>query len=229
MKISHVIRGEEWLPSAPLHVLLYEAFGWADTAPWSSCTSAATQTRRQGQTQQTRRRPPRFPRIPLEWHDPKSGETSRGYRESGYLPQAVVNFLALLGWNPGDDTEVMGIDELIAKFSFDHCSRSGAKFAFDKGKWFNHTYLQNIPDAELAELFKPVLKAHEIDLAAFSDSYIAAAAGMVKSRINFVSDLWDNARFFFAAPTEYDPKAVKNVGAPKCRQSCDSFGGTSCG
>ena len=219
MKISHVIRGEEWLPSAPLHVLLYEAFGWADTAP--EFVHLPLLLKPDGKGKLSKRDGDRlgFPVFPLEWHDPKSGETSRGYRESGYLPQAVVNFLALLGWNPGDDTEVMGIDELIAKFSFDHCSRSGAKFAFDKGKWFNHTYLQNIPDAELAELFKPVLKAHEIDPAAFSDSYIAAAAGMVKSRINFVSDLWDNARFFFAAPTEYDPKAVKNVGAPKCRQS----------
>ncbi len=209
MKISHVIRGEEWLPSAPLHVLLYEAFGWADTAP--EFVHLPLLLKPDGKGKLSKRDGDRlgFPVFPLEWHDPKSGETSRGYRESGYLPQAVVNFLALLGWNPGDDTEVMGIDELIAKFSFDHCSRSGAKFAFDKGKWFNHTYLQNIPDAELAELFKPVLKAHGIDPAAFSDCYIAAAAGMVKSRINFVSDLWDNARFFFAAPTEYDPKAVK--------------------
>ncbi len=150
MKISHVIRGEEWLPSAPLHVLLYEAFGWADTAP--EFVHLPLLLKPDGKGKLSKRDGDRlgFPVFPLEWHDPKSGETSRGYRESGYLPQAVVNFLALLGWNPGDDTEVMGIDELIAKFSFDHCSRSGAKFAFDKGKWFNHTYLQIM--TALAEL-----------------------------------------------------------------------------
>ena len=150
-----------------------------------------------------------FPVFPLEWHDPKSGDISSGYRESGYLPQAVVNFLALLGWNPGDDTEVMSMDELIRKFSLDHCSKSGAKFAFEKGKWFNHTYLQAMPDADLAEMFKTVLIAHGVEPADFSDQYITRAVGMVKGRINFVSDLWDNARFFFTAPTEYEPKAVK--------------------
>ncbi|MDE6135003.1 MAG: glutamate--tRNA ligase, partial [Muribaculaceae bacterium] len=150
-----------------------------------------------------------FPVFPLEWHDPKTGAVSSGYRESGYLPEAVVNFLALLGWNPGDDTEVMSIDELIAKFSFSHCSKSGARFAFEKGKWFNHTYLQELDNHRLAELFKPVLAANGVDPSAFSDDYIASAVGMVKSRINFVADLWDSARFFFVAPEEYDPKAVK--------------------
>ncbi len=209
MKVSHVIRGEEWLPSAPLHVLLYEAFGWADTAP--EFVHLPLLLKPDGKGKLSKRDGDRlgFPVFPLEWHDPKSGETSRGYRESGYLPEAVVNFLALLGWNPGDDTEVMTVDELISKFSFAHCSRSGAKFAFDKAKWFNHTYLQAMDDATLAQLFKPVLEAHGVNPADFSDEYIAAVVGLVKSRINFVGDLWDHARFFFAAPTEYDPKAVK--------------------
>lgn len=209
MKVSHVIRGEEWLPSAPLHVLLYEAFGWADTAP--EFVHLPLLLKPDGKGKLSKRDGDRlgFPVFPLEWHDPKSGETSRGYRESGYLPEAVVNFLALLGWNPGDDTEVMGVDELISKFSFAHCSRSGAKFAFDKAKWFNHTYLQAMDNAALAALFKPVLEAHGVNPADFSDEYIAAVVGLVKSRINFVGDLWDNARFFFVAPTEYDPKAVK--------------------
>ena len=206
MKVSHVIRGEEWLPSAPLHVLLYEAFGWADTAP--EFVHLPLLLKPDGKGKLSKRDGDRlgFPVFPLEWHDPKSGETSRGYRESGYLPEAVVNFLALLGWNPGDDTEVMTVDELISKFSFAHCSRSGAKFAFDKAKWFNHTYLQAMDDATLAQLFKPVLEAHGVNPADFSDEYIAAVVGLVKSRINFVGDLWDHARFFFAAPTEYDPK-----------------------
>ena len=200
MKVSHVIRGEEWLPSAPLHVLLYEAFGWADTAP--AFVHLPLLLKPDGKGKLSKRDGDRlgFPVFPLEWHDPKSGDISSGYRESGYLPQAVVNFLALLGWNPGDDTEVMSMEELIAKFSLDHCSKAGAKFAFEKGKWFNHTYLQNIADEQLAELFKPVLKAHD---------YITRAVAMVKSRINFVSDLWEHARFFFIAPEEYDPKAVK--------------------
>ena len=209
MKVSHVIRGEEWLPSAPLHVLLYEAFGWSDTAP--AFVHLPLLLKPDGKGKLSKRDGDRlgFPVFPLEWHDPKSGETSSGYRESGYLPHAVVNFLALLGWNPGDDTEVMSMDELIEKFSLDHCSKAGAKFAFEKGKWFNHTYLLALPDEELAELFKPVMKEHGIDPASFSDEYICRATGMVKSRINFVRDLWDNARFFFTAPEEYDPKAVK--------------------
>lgn len=214
MKVSHVIRGEEWLPSAPLHVLLYEAFGWADTMP--EFVHLPLLLKPDGKGKLSKRDGDRlgFPVFPLEWHDPKSGDVSSGYRESGYLPQAVVNFLALLGWNPGDDTEVMSMDELIAKFSLDHCSRSGAKFAFEKGKWFNHTYLQNISDAELAQLFKPVLQEYGIDLSSFSDEYIAKAVGLVKSRINFVKDLWDNASFFFKAPEAYDPKAVKKRWTP---------------
>lgn len=214
MKVSHVIRGEEWLPSAPLHVLLYEAFGWSDTAP--QFVHLPLLLKPDGKGKLSKRDGDRlgFPVFPLEWHDPVSGDTSRGYRESGYLPEAVVNFLALLGWNPGDDTEVMSMDELIAKFSFAHCSRSGAKFAFEKGKWFNHTYLQTKSDAELAELFKPVLEANGVNPADFSDEYIARAVGMVKSRINFVSDLWDHAGFFFKEPVEYEAKSIRKRWTP---------------
>ena len=209
MKVSHVIRGEEWLPSAPLHVLLYEAFGWADTAP--AFVHLPLLLKPDGKGKLSKRDGDRlgFPVFPLEWHDPKSGDISSGYRESGYLPHAVVNFLALLGWNPGDDTEIMTMQELIDKFSLDHCSKAGAKFAFEKGKWFNHTYLQMLPDEELAALFKPVMDAEGIDSSAFSDEYIAKAAGMLKSRINFVRDLAEQARFFFVAPESYDAKAVK--------------------
>lgn len=209
MGITHVIRGEEWLPSAPLHVLLYDAFGWSDTAP--EFVHLPLLLKPDGKGKLSKRDGDRlgFPVFPLEWHDPKSGAISAGYRESGYLPEAVINFLALLGWNPGDDKEIMDIDELISKFSFDHCSKSGAKFDFEKGKWFNHKYLQEKPDMELAELFKPVMKAHGVNPDDFSDEYIAAAVGLVKGRINFVSDLWDNAAFFFREPESYDPKAVK--------------------
>ncbi len=218
MKISHVIRGEEWLPSAPLHVLLYEAFGWADTRP--EFVHLPLLLKPDGKGKLSKRDGDRlgFPVFPLEWHDPKTGAISAGYREDGYLPEAVVNFLALLGWNPGDDTEVMSMQELIEKFSLDHCSKSGAKFAYEKGKWFNHTYLQNLSDAELAAMFRPVLRRHGIDDSAYTDSFLSAVVGMVKSRINFVEDLWDQTRFFFVAPTEYNPKDIKkrwNVETPK--------------
>ncbi len=209
MEVSHVIRGEEWLPSAPLHVLLYEAFGWADTRP--DFVHLPLLLKPDGKGKLSKRDGDRlgFPVFPLEWHDPKSGEISSGYREKGYLPEAVVNFLALLGWNPGDDTEIMNMDELIAKFSLDHCSKAGAKFAFEKGKWFNHEYLMVMPGERLLELFKPVLKANGVEPADFSDEYIIRAIDMVKGRANFVNDLWDQAKFFFVAPTEYAEKDIR--------------------
>jgi len=209
MEVSHVIRGEEWLPSAPLHVLLYEAFGWADTMP--KFVHLPLLLKPDGKGKLSKRDGDRlgFPVFPLEWHDPKSGEISSGYREKGYLPQAVVNFLALLGWNPGDDTEIMSMEQLIAKFSLDHCSKAGARFAFEKGKWFNHEYLMAMPGEELLRLFKPVLEAHGVNPADFSDEYIVKAIDMVKGRANFVNDLWDQGRFFFVAPTEYAEKDIK--------------------
>ncbi|MDE6303758.1 MAG: glutamate--tRNA ligase [Paramuribaculum sp.] len=209
MEVSHVIRGEEWLPSAPLHVLLYEAFGWSDTMP--SFVHLPLLLKPDGKGKLSKRDGDRlgFPVFPLEWHDPKSGETSRGYRESGYLPEAVVNFLALLGWNPGDDSEIMSIDELIEKFSFDRCSRSGAKFDYEKGKWFNHKYLQELAPERLTSLFKKEMELHGVNPDDFSDEYITNAIALVKDRVNFVSELWDVAGFFFRAPESYDPKAVK--------------------
>lgn len=209
MEVSHVIRGEEWLPSAPLHVLLYEAFGWADTAP--RFVHLPLLLKPDGKGKLSKRDGDRlgFPVFPLEWHDPKSGDISSGYREKGYLPEAVVNFLALLGWNPGDDSEIMDIDQLTEKFSFDRCSKSGAKFDYEKGRWFNHKYLQALPAEKLVELFKPVMAAKGVDPAAFSDEYIAAAIELVKERVNFPAELWDHARFFFVEPETYDPKAVK--------------------
>ena len=209
MLVSHVIRGEEWLPSAPLHVLLYEAFGWADSMP--AFVHLPLLLKPDGKGKLSKRDGDRlgFPVFPLEWHDPKSGEVSSGYRESGYLPEAVVNFLALLGWNPGDDTEIMSMEELIAKFSLAHCSKSGAKFDFEKGKWFNHKYIQEVADAELAEMFKPILKENGVNVEDYSDEYITRVVAMVKDRVNFVRDLWDVTRFFFVAPTEYEEKAVK--------------------
>ena len=214
MEVSHVIRGEEWLPSAPLHVLLYEALGWADTMP--QFVHLPLLLKPDGKGKLSKRDGDRlgFPVFPLEWHDPKSGDISSGYRERGYLPQAVVNFLALLGWNPGDDREMFTMDELIKEFSFEHCSKKGAKFDFEKGKWFNHEYLMNLADDELAQVFKPVLAQH-VDPAQFSDEYIAQAVGLVKSRVNFVHELWDQARFFFVRPEEYAEKDIRKRWKPE--------------
>ena len=207
MEVSHVIRGEEWLPSAPLHVLLYKALGWEDTMPQFVHLPLLLKPVGNGKLSKRDGDKLGFPVFPLEWHDPKSGEISSGYREKGYLPEAVVNFLALLGWNPGDDTEMMSMDELIAKFSFAHCSKSGAKFDYQKGIWFNHEYLIKMDNMDLAELFMPVLAEQgytDVDI-----DYVAKAVGMVKGRINFVRDLWEQGDFFFKAPETYAEKDVK--------------------
>lgn len=207
MEVSHVIRGEEWLPSAPLHVLLYEAFGWTDTMPQFVHLPLLLKPVGNGKLSKRDGDKLGFPVFPLEWHDPKSGEISSGYREKGYLPEAVVNFLALLGWNPGDDSELMQMDELIKKFSFSHCSKSGAKFDYQKGIWFNHEYLMRLPDNTLALLFMPILE--EKGVAGFSQDYVAKAVGMVKGRANLIGDLWEQSEFFFKAPETYAEKDVK--------------------
>ena len=207
MEVSHVIRGEEWLPSAPLHVLLYEAFGWSDTMPQFVHLPLLLKPVGNGKLSKRDGDKLGFPVFPLEWHDPKSGEISSGYREKGYLPEAVVNFLALLGWNPGDDSELMDMKELVSKFSFDHCSNAGAKFDYQKGIWFNHEYLMRKPDEELARLFMPILKEKGIE--GFSEEYIARALGTVKGRASLIPDLWDQADFFFVAPKEYAAKDIK--------------------
>ena len=207
MEVTHVIRGEEWLPSAPLHVLLYQAFGWEDTMPEFVHLPLLLKPVGNGKLSKRDGDKLGFPVFPLEWHDPASGAVSSGYREQGYLPEAVVNFLALLGWNPGDDSEIMSMEDLINKFSFEHCSKSGAKFDYKKGIWFNHEYLIATPDDKLAELFMPILE--EKGVSGFSKEYVAKALGMVKGRANLIPDLWEQADFFFVAPTEYNPKDVK--------------------
>lgn len=207
MEVSHVIRGEEWLPSAPLHVLLYEAFGWTDTMPEFVHLPLLLKPVGNGKLSKRDGDKLGFPVFPLEWHDPNSGEVSSGYREQGYLPEAVVNFLALLGWNPGDDTELMDMDELVRKFSFAHCSKAGAKFDYQKAAWFNHEYIMRLPDDEVARLFMPVLKDKGIE--GLSPEYVAKAAGRVKGRVNFIGELWDQGDFFFRAPEEYASKDVK--------------------
>lgn len=206
MEVSHVIRGEEWLPSAPLHVLLYRAFGWEDTMPRFAHLPLLLKPDGKGKLSKRDGDRLGFPVFPLEWHDSKSGEVSSGYREAGYLPEAVVNFLALLGWNPGNDQEIMSMDELIKLFDLHRCSKSGAKFDYEKGKWFNHQYLQLRSDREVAEMFMPIVegKGYKCDI-----ETLTRIVSLVKSRINFVNELWEQTAFFFVAPTEYEEKSVR--------------------
>lgn len=206
MEVSHVIRGEEWLPSAPLHVLLYRAFGWEDTMPRFAHLPLLLKPDGKGKLSKRDGDRLGFPVFPLEWHDPKSGEVSSGYREAGYLPEAVVNFLALLGWNPGNDQEIMSMDELIKLFDLHRCSKSGAKFDYEKGKWFNHQYLQLRSDREVAEMFMPIVegKGYKCDI-----ETLTRIVSLVKSRINFINELWEQTAFFFVAPTEYEEKSVR--------------------
>ena len=209
MEVTHVIRGEEWLPSAPLHVLLYRAFGWADTMPEFAHLPLLLKPDGNGKLSKRDGDRLGFPVFPLEWHDPKTGEVSSGYRESGYLPEAVINFLALLGWNPGNDQEIMSLDELVKLFDLHRCSKAGAKFDYEKARWFNHEYILKKDDAEIAELFKPVLSAHGVDVSAYSDAYLTSVVSLVKSRVNFVKELWEQSRFFFVAPETYAEKDIK--------------------
>ncbi|WP_455498926.1 glutamate--tRNA ligase [Coprobacter sp.] len=206
MEISHVIRGEEWLPSAPLHVLLYRAFGWQDTMPEFAHLSLLLKPDGNGKLSKRDGDRLGFPVFPLEWHDPKTGEVSSGYRESGYLPEAVINFLALLGWNPGNDQEILSMNDLIRLFSLEKCSKNGAKFDFEKGKWFNHKYIQNKSDEELANLFMPILQDKGI---AADPEKTVRIIGLVKDRISFVKELWGQTSYFFAAPESYEEKSVK--------------------
>ena len=212
MKISHVIRGEEWLPSAPLHVLLYRFFGWEDTMP--QFAHLALLLKPDGNGKLSKRDGDRlgFPVFPLEWHDPKSGDISSGYRESGYLPEAVINFLALLGWNPGDDQEIMSMDELISLFKLDKCSKSGAKFDFEKGKWFNHQYIQMTDNKILAEVFNKDIIANGINTPI---EKVEQVVSYMKSRVNFINELWPLCSFFWIAPTEYDAKATQKRWKPE--------------
>ena len=206
MEISHVIRGEEWLPSAPLHVLLYRALGWEETMPRFAHLPLLLKPDGKGKLSKRDGDRLGFPVFPLEWTDPKTGETSSGYRESGYLPEAVVNFLALLGWNPGNDEELLSMDDLVRLFDLTKCSKAGAKFDYVKGQWFNHEYILNSDDEKLAPTFADILRDNGIEAPMES---IVRVVGLMKGRVNFIKELWPLCSFFFVAPTTYDEKTVK--------------------
>ncbi len=206
MEISHVIRGEEWLPSAPLHVLLYRAFGWEDTMPRFAHLPLLLKPEGKGKLSKRDGDRLGFPVFPLEWHDPKTGEVSSGYRESGYFPEAVVNFLALLGWNPGTEQELFSLEELVEAFDISKCSKSGAKFDYQKGIWFNHEYILRKSNEEIADLFAPIVANNGVDE---SMERIRTVVSLMKDRVSFVRELWDLCSFFFLPPTEYDEKTVR--------------------
>lgn len=216
MEVTHVIRGEEWLPSAPLHVLLYRAFGWADTMPRFAHLPLLLKPVGNGKLSKRDGDKLGFPVFPLEWHDPKSGEVSSGYREKGYLPQAVVNFLALLGWNPGNDQEMMSLDEMVKLFDLEKCSKNGAKFDYVKAAWFNHQYLLQQPDEAWVPRFDALLQQQGIHSTPEKEAdvvrmmkqkvveYTDGQGNKKKRNISFVSDLWPLTKFFFVAPAGFD-------------------------
>ena len=209
MEITHVIRGEEWLPSAPLHVLLYRAFGWEDTMPRFAHLPLLLKPDGKGKLSKRDGDRLGFPVFPLEWHDPKTGDVSSGYRESGYLPEAVINFLALLGWNPGTDQELLSMQELIEQFDLSKCSKSGAKFDYVKGQWFNREYLVRTDNKVLAPQFDRILRENGIEAPM---EKVEAVVGMMKmKKINFIKELWPLCDFFFIAPETYtmDDKFTK--------------------
>lgn len=201
MLVSHVIRGEEWLPSAPLHVLLYKAFGWADTMPEFAHLPLLLKPDGKGKLSKRDGDRLGFPVFPLEWHA-ATGEVSSGYRESGYLPEAVINFLALLGWNPGDDQEILSLDDMVRLFDLAKCSKSGAKFDYVKGQWFNREYLQKTDDLLLAPTLDAILRENGIEEPI---ERVAKVVGMMKmKKINFIKELWPLCDFFFIAPQQFD-------------------------
>ena len=205
MEISHVIRGEEWLPSLPLHYLLYKAFGWQDSQPQFAHLPLLLKPTGGGKLSKRDGDKMGFPVFPLFWTSP-TGETARGYKEDGYFAEAFVNMLALLGWNPGTEQEIFSMQELIDGFSLDRVSKSGARFQPDKAKWFNAQYMHHKTDEELAELFQPILLANGVETSA---ELAGKAAGIMKERATFISDLWDLTSYFFVAPTAYEEKQTK--------------------
>lgn len=187
MEISHVIRGEEWLPSAPLHVLLYRAFGWEDTMPQFAHLPLLLKPDGKGKLSKRDGDRLGFPVFPLEWHDPKTGEVSNGFREQGYFPEAVINFLALLGWNPGTEQEMFTLQQLVEAFDISKCSKAGAKFDYQKGIWFNHEYILQKSDDEIAQLFAPIVANNGVEE---SLKRVTEVVHMMKDRVNFVKELW---------------------------------------
>lgn len=221
MKISHVIRGEEWLPSTPLHVLLYEALGWDKQMPLFAHLPLLLKPDGKGKLSKRDGDRLNFPVFPLNWEDPQSGEISKGYREAGYFPQAIINFLALLGWNPGNNREMFSMDQLIEAFTIERCSKSGAKFDYEKARWFNHQYMQELDNSTLAEILLPLIEAKGYKT---SRGFVEAILVHIKERMVFPQDFWDQAAYFFVAPDQYDAKTVAKRWKPESAAQLTELG-----
>ena len=206
MQITHVIRGEEWLPSAPLHVLLYRYLGWEEVMPKFAHLPLLLKPEGNGKLSKRDGDRLGFPVFPIDWIDPLTGEKSSGYRESGYLPHAVVNLLAFLGWNPGTNQELFTMQELIDAFTLERVSKSGAKFDQNKAKWFNQQYIRHVDNAILVEALKKEVNAHQLS---FSDDFILRTCELVKEKISFIKDLWPMSSYFFVEPTSYDDGVIQ--------------------
>lgn len=211
MEISHVIRGEEWLPSAPLHVLLYYYFGWKDSMPKFAHLPLLLKPEGNGKLSKRDGDRLGFPVFPLQWTDPVTKDISSGYRESGYFPEAFVNMLAFLGWNPGTEQELFTMDELIHEFSIERVGKHGSKFDPEKALWYNHHYLVNKPEKELIVLLNQELEKRNLH---FKESYIGTVIHLIKERANLIPDLWINSWFFFVSPMVYDEQVVQKVWNP---------------
>jgi len=206
MKITHVIRGEEWLPSAPLHVLLYRYLGWEEQMPQFAHLPLILKPDGNGKLSKRDGDRLGFPVFPLNWKDPKSGEQSHGYRERGYFPEAFVNMLSMLGWNPGTSQELFSMDELVAAFSLERVGKSGSKFDPDKAKWFNQQYLRTRDDAELATFFRKDLQKRGVEA---DNGYVQNVCSLIKEKTQFVGEFWSIGSYFFQPPTEYDEKVIR--------------------
>ena len=206
MKISHVIRGEEWLPSAPLHVLLYRYLGWEDAMPEFAHLPLILKPEGNGKLSKRDGDRLGFPVFPTEWINPETGDISSGYKESGYISGAVINMLAFLGWNPGTSQEIFSMNEMIENFTLERVGKAGAKFDFDKTRWFNQQYLRAKSKHELASELQIILKENLIEA---EDSFVQEVCEQLKERATFVKDIWEEGKYYFSAPLSYDEKTIR--------------------
>jgi glutamyl-tRNA synthetase len=216
MGITHVIRGEEWLPSAPLHVLLYRYLGWEDTMPEFAHLPLLLKPDGNGKLSKRDGDRLGFPVFPLDWHDPTSGEKSSGYRERGYFPEAFVNMLAFLGWNPGTEQEIFSLEELVEAFTLERVGKSGAKFNPEKAVWFNQQYLISYSNEALAKMFRSVVESKGIQV---NEEYLIGSCALIKEKASFVTEFWEVGNYFFQNPESYDEKVIRK----KWNQKAKSF------
>ena len=206
MKISHVIRGEEWLPSAPLHVLLYRYLGWEDKIPEFAHLPLILKPDGNGKLSKRDGERLGFPVFPTEWTNPETGDVSSGYRESGYISDAFINMLSFLGWNPGTTQEIFSMQELIESFSLERVGKAGAKFDFDKTRWFNQQYLRAKTKEELSQDLQVILKENGVEA---EDDFVATVCEQLKERATFIKDMWEEGKYYFSAPKSYDEKIIR--------------------